>query len=292
MLAAGQHAAQQDRGIDGRDLRIPNPFTRLLVREMIEESTVVGHRLPEKPKRGNHAIARILEGHVAALLTDAEGGQSETSGRDACHDPRVRLPNMAAVFHQAGLSIPLLPEVLEVRSFDLLQKNVIFGRERGGGGLLRRARHGAEGQLPRSPQRTGGANNAEVGNLLRSRDQWRHGRHKPHNNGLQSLVKDRDNKRRKTFLWIAIAAAALVVVVVVWRSRTGGPHRSPIQTVQIRGAVLRQNKDPRKQAPIANAAITTTGSLFEVTAKSDASGFFQLFRAPGAALHRPDHTYF
>jgi hypothetical protein len=53
-------------------------------------------------------------------------------------------------------------------------------------------------------------------------------------------------------------------------------RRSPFQTTAITGAVLRENKDPRKQSPIANADITATGRLFEVKLKSDSSGLFQI----------------
>ncbi|MES1260737.1 MAG: carboxypeptidase regulatory-like domain-containing protein, partial [Acidobacteriota bacterium] len=81
---------------------------------------------------------------------------------------------------------------------------------------------------------------------------------------------------QRTLTWIAIAAAALgaVLAIIAWRGQW--LRRSPIRTLYLTGAVLRQNPDPQKQSPIANAEITARGGLFEVRTKSDASGLFQL----------------
>jgi hypothetical protein len=91
-------------------------------------------------------------------------------------------------------------------------------------------------------------------------------------------VKDR---KSRTWAWIAIAVAVAGVSAAAIEIRAKWLRRSPIETVYITGAVLRQNKDPRKQAPIANAEITATGGLFDVAGKSDASGFFQIALRPG-----------
>jgi hypothetical protein len=84
--------------------------------------------------------------------------------------------------------------------------------------------------------------------------------------------------RRRTFTWIAITAGAVAVsaalIAMIW-NRVNWIRKEPIETIQITGAVLRQNEDPKKQSPIANAEITATGGLLQVDAKSDSSGLFQ-----------------
>lgn len=99
-------------------------------------------------------------------------------------------------------------------------------------------------------------------------------------------MNDRKSRRKKILIWSAIAAAALGATVAVIRIRANW-RRSPIEAIHITGAVLRENRDPRKQSPIANAEITATGSLFEVNAKSDASGLFQLSLRPGLRPREP-----
>ncbi len=64
-------------------------------------------------------------------------------------------------------------------------------------------------------------------------------------------------------------AAAVLQIRNHWR-------HSPIDTIQITGTVLRDNKHPDEQSPIANATILATGGFFDVEGKSNASGFFQL----------------
>jgi hypothetical protein len=64
-------------------------------------------------------------------------------------------------------------------------------------------------------------------------------------------------------------------------------RRLPIDTIQITGTVIRQNKHPDEQSPIANASIVATGGLLEVEGKSDESGLFQLSVRLGFRQHEP-----
>lgn len=95
------------------------------------------------------------------------------------------------------------------------------------------------------------------------------------------------SKRRKIFIWMAIGAAVAGMGAGISRLRHRWPRRSPMETIQITGTVLRQNKDPRKQSPIANAEITATGGLFDVDAKSDSSGLFRIFLRPSLRRQEP-----
>ena len=48
MLPAGEHAAKQDRRIDRRDLRVPDPLAGVDIGEVIEEAAMRGQLVPEK----------------------------------------------------------------------------------------------------------------------------------------------------------------------------------------------------------------------------------------------------
>jgi hypothetical protein len=100
-------------------------------------------------------------------------------------------------------------------------------------------------------------------------------------------VKDGKSKRRRTLIWIATAAAAIGVLSFAIKILPAWLRRAPLETIPITGAVLRQNKDPRKQSPIANVDITATGRLFEVKLKSDSSGFFQISALQSLAPTEP-----
>lgn len=76
---------------------------------------------------------------------------------------------------------------------------------------------------------------------------------------------------RKTWIWIVaavIAAGVTARLVYIYRSRT--------RPVVLTGAVIRQDTDPRKQAPIANAKVAVVDGTADESATSDASGLFKL----------------
>ncbi len=77
---------------------------------------------------------------------------------------------------------------------------------------------------------------------------------------------------RKFIIWggIIAVAAALVTVLIV-RS-----HRWRPRIISIQGAVIRRDKDPRKELPVANVAVTATDGLMTVSTHSDASGYYDL----------------
>ncbi len=77
-------------------------------------------------------------------------------------------------------------------------------------------------------------------------------------------------RMQKAFAWIAVGAIATVVGV---RIHTWRVASRPIMVI---GAVLRDDRDPAKQAPIDNATITAIGNSSPERTKSDASGLFRL----------------
>ena len=62
-----------------------------------------------------------------------------------------------------------------------------------------------------------------------------------------------------------------MIIVLVVRS-----HRWRPRTITIEGAVIRRDKDPRNELPIANVAVTATDGLMTVRTQTDASGYFNL----------------
>lgn len=70
------------------------------------------------------------------------------------------------------------------------------------------------------------------------------------------------------FLLVAAAVAALGVVISLHRWRPEG--------LEIQGAVIRRDPDPRREAPIADVLVTLSKGAVTLTARSDASGYFKL----------------
>ncbi len=81
----------------------------------------------------------------------------------------------------------------------------------------------------------------------------------------------------------ALTAATLVVLAIVAGVVITLPPR-PTRTVSLVGAVLMQDRDPRRQMPIENVDITAAIGTATAEAKSDASGFFHLTLHPAEEL--------
>jgi len=77
-------------------------------------------------------------------------------------------------------------------------------------------------------------------------------------------------RKRKVLIWvvaIALAGVTITGIIVTVRKR---------RRISLQGAVVRQDSDPNKQSPVANAEVKAiTGSAVSV-AKSDSSGFFRV----------------
>jgi hypothetical protein len=70
-----------------------------------------------------------------------------------------------------------------------------------------------------------------------------------------------------------IIAVAVAAVIVAGAAAAFLGRRKP---VTLKGAVLRQDRDPNRQLPLADVQITATNALGRGEAKSDASGYFAL----------------
>jgi hypothetical protein len=93
-------------------------------------------------------------------------------------------------------------------------------------------------------------------------------------------------QKRKTFAWITggvivLCAAAITFRVIITRLNSRMEH------VTIVGAVLRRDRDPRKQAPIAQAIVTAIAETSGANTKSDSSGLFHLTLRDGVKREQP-----
>jgi hypothetical protein len=88
------------------------------------------------------------------------------------------------------------------------------------------------------------------------------------------------SKRKIGTIWLVSILALVAVIAAVALL-----HRR--QPVTLRGAILRGDKDPNKQLPIADVEITATNALGSATAKSDAAGFFSLTLPKGLRRKQP-----
>jgi hypothetical protein len=79
----------------------------------------------------------------------------------------------------------------------------------------------------------------------------------------------------KILLWVA--ASAIVAIVA---GRMIYSYRARFRPVVLTGAVVKKDRDPNKQSPVANVKITVVGGTEEENTRSDASGLFRLTLDP------------
>src|SRR5580693_256751 len=130
VLAARKDSAEQNGGIDGGNLGIPNSFSTVNVGKVVKEPAVVRQLLPQEPEGDKHAFQGITGGDQAALFSDAKSRQTETGGGDTGYYPLIIRADVASVFHHPRLGAGLIPEVTEVGDFQFVQKPVVLRRQR------------------------------------------------------------------------------------------------------------------------------------------------------------------
>ncbi len=162
VLAAEEDAGEQQRGVDRRQLDLLEALAGLGNEEVVEEAAVAGRaarlrplrRLPEETQRAQHALARLVAAHPAALDADRVGGEPEAGGGHGGEG--LRRP---AVGDEAGVRVGEVPEVAEGALLNVVEKGRVGGVEvdrgrRGGrGGGLGRRRPAVR---RRAPEREGG----------------------------------------------------------------------------------------------------------------------------------------
>ena len=87
-----------------------------------------------------------------------------------------------------------------------------------------------------------------------------------------------------------VAIGAIVILCVggaFLAARLTLRTRGRIGTITLTGAVLKNDKDPRKQSPISNVEVSSPDGLLADDVKSDFSGSFRLTFIPGVKLGQP-----
>jgi hypothetical protein len=90
----------------------------------------------------------------------------------------------------------------------------------------------------------------------------------------------------KKVVWTIIAVAAAVVLGLFLRTNRLRSI-SVRQSMPIEGAVIERDADTKKQAPIADVAITASDGVTSVTTRSEASGYFKLVLQKGVLSGNP-----
>ena len=126
MLLAGEDAAEEDRGIDRRYLRVPHSFTGVDIGEVIEESAMSGQFVPQERQALDYALARLGVTYKAAHFPDTDGGEAEAGGRDTRNSACVFGADVAAIFGQSGWRAGLFPEEEEAAVLKIVQELLIL----------------------------------------------------------------------------------------------------------------------------------------------------------------------
>ncbi len=90
----------------------------------------------------------------------------------------------------------------------------------------------------------------------------------------------------------AVAGSALLVFGIVGTGVIIALRGFPVKSNTIIGAVVAEDRDPRKQMPIAGVGITATNGGEPVTAQSDNTGFFRIALPAGLNLGSPTFLTF
>src|ERR1700690_3073 len=87
-----------------------------------------------------------------------------------------------------------------------------------------------------------------------------------------------NHRNGRITIWTAIMAAVVAILAIVLIVAV---VRYVYKPVALRGAIIQQNEDPKKQSPITDVEITALDNFSIAAAKSDFSGYFKLILKPG-----------
>ena len=88
----------------------------------------------------------------------------------------------------------------------------------------------------------------------------------------------------KIRVWLISLAAFAVMLAGVLGAVAWHYINRPIS---LRGAVIQQDEDPKKQSPIMDVQIDADGNIASAPVKSDFSGYFKLTLRPGVKRGHP-----
>ena len=98
------------------------------IHKVIEEAILIRHLIEQETQRSPRAREDVAARHVAALVRDAQCGQTEASGRNARYGTRVVAGGEGAILHLSRRRAGLPPEVEEDCALDIIEKLVVGER--------------------------------------------------------------------------------------------------------------------------------------------------------------------
>ena len=126
---AEQHAAEQERGVDRRELDLLVAGPRVHIEEVIKEPVVAGRgggrvltRGPEEPQGSDHPLTCLVARDVPALDANRVRGEPEPHGRDA-REGRGR----GAIRDEAVRRVGQVPEVVERARLERVEERRCLG---------------------------------------------------------------------------------------------------------------------------------------------------------------------
>src|SRR5882762_1249543 len=127
MLANGEHATEQKRGVDRGEFTVPYPISGFHIDEVVEEAVFVGQSPREKAKRLPHPFPDRLRLPVSARFPDAQASESEASCRNTGNSALVAAAAIdeRAIPDLTGRAASFVPEKVERGALDFVQKLIV-----------------------------------------------------------------------------------------------------------------------------------------------------------------------
>src|SRR5579864_6470946 len=125
VLAASERTTEQDRHIDGRDLRLAKSLASVFIHKVMQESVFSGSVANEEMECVRHTWLNFRPRAIPALTTDAQRSQAKSCRRDAGLSTGAAAVRIGAVQHQTTLRVGFIPETLESGSLKFIEQGRI-----------------------------------------------------------------------------------------------------------------------------------------------------------------------
>ena len=124
ILAAHQDAAEENRGIDGRQFRIEEPLAAVEIDEVVEKSVLVGTRLQQESQRPLHTLLALRRHKVMPFGRDAERSEAKARGGYAADTAQRPAIGGRTIPHRPGFRICFVVEVIAGARFHVVQQRL------------------------------------------------------------------------------------------------------------------------------------------------------------------------
>src|ERR1700686_2994498 len=125
MLASGEHATEQKRGVDRGEFAVPYPLSGFHVYEVVEEAMFVGQLPLQETERLPHAVPVRRRLTVTARFPDAQARKSKAGRRNTGNAPPVVAVKQRAIPDLASCGTGFVPEEVERGTLDFVQQLIV-----------------------------------------------------------------------------------------------------------------------------------------------------------------------